>query len=212
MMAGAHHAPSEARLYARRRRKRTASHVLVAEATIAAFAFALASDVAVGIASQRRTGMPRILVDGHQKPWFSVERTVGRNAPNDRLDVLLVQLLLFHATKSEIKVLPLRVPRGLRVATPAAGAQTPARPRPQGRIVIDGFCGDQTIGFIEYFQAEMVLGLYQGVEINGQVARMETRVTTMEMLHIYGTGEFASPFLLGQSNAFPQELRNFIYV
>src|SRR6266699_1679 len=150
---------SEAGLYARRCQKRAASHVLVAEAAIAAFASALASCIAVRITPQRRTGMPRILVDFINATWFTVDRAVGRNAPNDRLDVLLVQFLLFRSTKSEISVPVLTVPRGQRVATPLfrVTTATPTHLRPQGNIFIDGVCGDQTIGFIEYFQEMMRL-------------------------------------------------------
>jgi len=106
--------------------------------------------------------MPRIIVDVHNWTWFTVDRAVGRNAPNDRLDVLLVQFLLFLATKSELAVpqtlVPQTlVPRGLRVATPLFRATTRAHPKPEGQIVIDGICGDQTIGFIEYYQESMQL-------------------------------------------------------
>jgi hypothetical protein len=114
--------------------------------------------IAVGITSQRRTGMPRVLV---RPPGtiYSVDRAVGRNAPNDRLDVLLVQFLLFISIKnpwwdSGNSQPTLTVRQGGRVATPATSVfrATPARlthPKPQGDIVIDGVCGDQTIGFIE---------------------------------------------------------------
>src|SRR5262249_31043053 len=138
---------------------------------------ASASDVAAGITSQRRTGMPRVLI---RPPgtMYTVDRAVGRNAPNDRLDVLLVQFLLFLSTNNPWwdlgKSQPtLTVRRGMRVATPATPVfrATPARlshPKPQGDIVIDGICGDQTIGFIEYFQEQMQLK-YPGAELNGQV-------------------------------------------
>src|SRR5262245_38188230 len=99
--------------YARLRQKRAASRVLVAEAAIAAFASALAADAAVGITSQRRTEMPRVLID-YKSTIYTVDRAVGRNAPNDRLDVLLVQFLLFFSIKKTIgggaPVLP-RLPR-----------------------------------------------------------------------------------------------------
>src|ERR1700745_3047121 len=98
--------------------------------------------------------MPRMLMDAFGKILFTVDSPVGRSAPNDRLDVLLVQFLLFLCTKNGMSVPPLTVPRGLRVATPVAGVTTGTltHPKPPGDIVIDGICGNQTIGFIEYFQ------------------------------------------------------------
>src|SRR5215831_8769232 len=55
--------------------------------------------VAVGITSQWRTGMPRVLIR-FPGTIYTVDRAVGRNAPNDRLDVLLVQFLLFLSTNN----------------------------------------------------------------------------------------------------------------
>src|SRR5215831_18318995 len=63
---------------------------------IAAFVSALAADAAAGITSQRITEMPRVLID-YNGTIYTVDRAVGRNAPNDRLDVLLVQFLLFFS-------------------------------------------------------------------------------------------------------------------
>jgi hypothetical protein len=196
-------------LYARRYQRRAASHVLVAEATIAAFASALASDIAVGIASQRRTGMPRILVRSDLRdtvPNFTVDRAVGRNAPNDRLDVLFVQVhLMVFTQKPNWKPAARTVPSGLRVATPVfrQTTVTPTHPKPAGSIVIDGICGNQTIGFIEYFQEQMQLAGV-GVELNGQVAPLGTMgTTTMWLLNEtmpWGLGIF-----------YPGELRSCFY-
>ncbi len=159
--------------------------------------------------------MPRVQMDYFHpaNTLFTVDRTVGRNAPNDRLDVLLVQFLLLLCTKNEISVPQLTVPRGLRVATPAAGVTTgaPARPRPQGNIYIDGFCGDQTIGFIEYFQAMMQLKQVGAIELNGQVAPQGTPAAkTMYMLNAT-LNALTKPWVLTQSDAFPQELRDSFY-
>ena len=105
------------------------------------------------------------------------------------------------------------MPRGLRVATPATPVfrATTARlthPKPQGRIIIDGICGDQTIGFIEYFQEQMQLaGL--GVELNGQVAPYETTgTTTMRLLNDTMS---TVPRALAQGFYYAQELKRCFY-
>jgi hypothetical protein len=157
--------------------------------------------------------MPRIQMDFFHpaNTLFTVDRTVGPNAPNDRLDVLLVQFLLLLCTKNEISIPQLTVPRGLRVATPVAGVPTPARPRPQGNIYIDGFCGDQTIGFIEYFQAMMLLKQVGAIEVNGQVGPQGiAAVKTMYMLNAT-LNALTRPWVLTQSDAFPPELRDSFY-
>jgi hypothetical protein len=157
--------------------------------------------------------MPRILTDDSHSTFYTVDGAVGRNAPNDRLDVLLVQFLMFLCTKDnrEAPLPPMSMPRGLRVATPVAGAKTvtPTHPRPQGNIVIDGICGNQTIGFIEYFQELMKLhGV--GTEFNGQVAPARPNLwgTTIYWLNTYGTNYVTRPWKLRESDAFPQELKN----
>jgi hypothetical protein len=162
--------------------------------------------------------MPRILIDPFQRSLFTVERAVGRNAPNDRLDVLLVQFQLFLATKSETNLPPLRpltVPRGLRVATPVAGVTTatPARPRPQGNIYIDGGCGDQTIGFIEYFQAR-VQNPKAHIDLNGQVAPYGTPGNDTMILLNYAMETALLPYpyyQLYKNDAYPQELSKSFY-
>jgi hypothetical protein len=158
--------------------------------------------------------MPRMLIDGNRTAFFTVDRAVGRNAPNDRLDVLLVQFLLFLATKVEIGATLTTVPRGLRVATRVAAAEfaTPTRPRPQGSIVIDGICGGQTISFIEYFQETMQLK-YKTTELNGQVTVLFAPGTsTMEQLNTWALWTLARPWQLFLSDAFPQELSSSFYV
>ncbi len=159
--------------------------------------------------------MPRIIVDVHNWTWFTVDRAVGRNAPNDRLDVLLVQFLLFLATKSELAVpqtlVPQTlVPRGLRVATPLFRATTRAHPKPEGQIVIDGICGDQTIGFIEYYQESMQLRNEGWGELNGQVAPL-WNIATKTMARLNFQPSRLTPGTLAQSDAFPQELNNSFY-
>jgi len=189
------------------------------DATIAAFASALASDVAVGFTSQWRTEMPRLLVDHHKAPLFTADRTVGRNAPNDRLDVLLVQFLLFLCTNNPkgfgapIETLSayddLKV--GRRVATPVFRATiAPTHPKPEGNIFIDGICGDQTISFIEYFQEQMLLRR-RGVELNGQVAPQGTAGTTTMRLLNASLEVIPDPWMLTQALGFPRELQNAFY-
>jgi len=62
--------------------------------------------------------MPRILIDYANASFFrgefTVDRAVGRNAPNDRLDVLLVQVLLMWGTGDNTKWPSLTVRSGLR--------------------------------------------------------------------------------------------------
>jgi len=183
---------------------------------MAGFASALPLYVTFGITLQWGTGMPRALINYRQTALFTVDRAVGRNAPNDRPDVLLVQFLLFVATTGfgpTFWPTPVELSgvRGLRVATPvpqpaigpAIGA--PTHPKPQGNIVIDGICGNQTIGFIEYFQEQMQ-ALRVGVELDGRVAPQGTAgTTTMILLNI------GPPWTLGQNAAFPNELKSSLY-
>ena len=88
---------------------------------------------------------------------------------------------------------------------------TPTHLRPQGNIFIDGVCGDQTIGFIEYFQEMMRLRGEAGAELNGQVAPLGTKATTTMKLLNYTPDKIGLPRTLGQSDAFPQELNNSFY-
>jgi hypothetical protein len=157
--------------------------------------------------------MPRVLISATNavpNPYFTVDRAVGRNAPNDRLDVLLVQVHLWAFTEYSSSPLPRRVPSGLRVATPLfrATTATPTHPKPQGSIVIDGICGDQTIGFIEYFQEQMRLAGF-GVELNGQVAPYGTTGTTsMQLLNDKLSEE---PRKMWRTSIYPQELMSSFY-
>jgi len=81
--------------------------------------------------------VPRLLTNPTKTiRYYAIDQCVGRDAPNDRQDVLLVQFFLSVATSSLV-TLP---------GTPI-GTQVPGSP-----IVVDGYCGQQTIGFIEYVQ------------------------------------------------------------
>ncbi len=158
--------------------------------------------------------MPHVLINFHKTlPMFTVDRAVGRNAPNDRLDVLFVQFLLLISKdwwETEGPPEP-RVTRGLRVATPVFRAPPSGTyPKPQGDIIIDGICGDQTIGFIEYFQEQMQLAR-RGVELNGQVVPWGTLgTTTMSLLNeglLHSPG-YGPLYIMG---GFPMELKSLFY-
>jgi hypothetical protein len=158
--------------------------------------------------------MPRVLINNNMKPMFSVDRAVGRNAPNDRLDVLLVQFLLFISANTDwwnIFGGPPQPRVTRRVATPVFRAAPPSgtHPKPEGDIIIDGICGDQTIGFIEYFQEQMQLAGY-GVELNGQVVRLGIGRGTMSLLND-GLQTLPLPLLLYEISVFPAELWSLFY-
>jgi len=175
--------------------------------------------------------MPRVLIR-YPITIYTVDRAVGRNAPNDRLDVLLVQFLLFFSINGrnygEIPNWweelgygdfspppPLTVRPGLRVATPVFRSPFTSKPlshpKPQGDIVIDGICGDQTIGFIEYFQEQMQLK-YPGAELNGQVVPWKIMGALTIGLLNGGLSHLAQPPMLSQFRAFPDELWDSFYL
>jgi hypothetical protein len=67
--------------------------------------------------------MPHVLINYTKVlPMFTVDRAVGRNAPNDRLDVLFVQFLLLMSTSTNTGWWEVSMPQPtvtrLRVATP----------------------------------------------------------------------------------------------
>ena len=85
-------------------------------------------------------------------------------------------------------------------------------PKPQGDIVIDGICGDQTIGFIEYFQEQMQLrGI--GKELSGQVVPQGPGGTkTIELLNeVLRRWSPGKPWVLSQSAMYPHELDSSFY-
>ena len=166
--------------------------------------------------------MPRVLIKRPTYTLFTVDRAVGRNAPNGRLDLLLVQFLLFLCTNDSKGFGPpidtlsayddLRVPSGRRVVTPVFRATiAPTHPKPQGSIVIDGICGDQTIGFIEYFQEQMQLK-FQEVELNGQVVPWRIMGALTIGLLNGGLSHLPQPPMLNQFGAFPDELWDSFYL
>ena len=165
--------------------------------------------------------MPRALVasefNGPSHLYFCVDRPVGRGAPNDRFDVLLVQLLLRIATSGNIAwPSGAGVPAASTVTTRVGVARQsdplfpnlPAAP-PGTEIVIDGYCGDQTIRFIESFQQEM-LRRGERVNVDGQVKPWagSTSYTLLLLNQALSRSSWGGPrkWTLYNSPAFPQEL------
>ena len=166
--------------------------------------------------------MPRALVasgsDGTPHLYFCVDRPAGRGAPNDRFDVLLVQFLLRIATSGNIYW-----PSSASASAPAivgatrVGMTRPADPLPPNlpaappgaEIVIDGYCGDQTIRFIESFQQEMVRR-GERVSVDGQVKPWAgaTSYTLLLLNQALSRSSWGGPrkWVLFNSPGFPQEL------
>lgn len=71
-----------------------------------------------------------------QKVAYTVDEAVGRGGRNRQDDVLLVQLFL-------------------RVLMEDGGAEAPYRPPGLRPLAIDGFCGDNTLAYIRYYQDEV---------------------------------------------------------
>jgi len=141
------------------------------------------------------------------------------------LDVLLVQFLLgasnhgiwWSINDDPTDLLPaVVVPRGMHaVGTPVLRKapdplQLITHPKPPGNIILDGICGDQTIGYIEWFQEEMQLARL-GKELNGQVAPWQMGgPTTMSLLnHVLKLSP--KPWILELSGLYPIELQSSFY-
>src|SRR5262245_16262355 len=123
--------------------------------------------------------MPRSLVgsdlSGLAHVYFTNDQPVGRTGPNERADVFLVQYLLWIATSGNIYwPTPISNPSPLVVArvggTRGLAPPSPDLPKAPGgeEIVIDGYCGDQTIRFIEFFQQQM-LSRGEHIHVDGLV-------------------------------------------
>jgi len=161
--------------------------------------------------------MPRLLVYTDRTTFFyAIDRAVGRNAPNDRLDVLLVQFMLSVLTSSAA-VLPTELLHSAAnpVLAPRTGTNILGRPIPQTQpggtpIVIDGYCGPQTIGFIEFFQNDMrqrgaviaVTGLVAPRGVQGE----NTLSVMNDMLR-----RSRLSWYLPDAAGFPRELKNYFY-
>jgi len=173
--------------------------------------------------------MPRAITATQSHLYFTIDQPVGRNAPNDHFDVLLVQFLLRIATSgnvdwptgSEFYWGPdLDVGTRRPLLTRAAGAPANRLPlalpgMPDGtQISIDGDCGPQTIQFIEFFQQEMVKR-GQKPAVDGQVKPWANTLTgTMELLNwALARSSWGGPrkWNLVSSPGFPQELYKYFY-
>ncbi|AHG89971.1 hypothetical protein J421_2434 [Gemmatirosa kalamazoonensis] len=167
-------------------------------------------------------------VGGGPPPVYVIDQAVGRAAPNDRADVLLVQYLLRVATeKAFAQPAPMQAdtvlagsytpppPGGLRAAIGVAPRHTPHPPPPArpplpdtSPIVIDGVCGPQTIAFIEYFQATQPT-------IPARDGRVEPPAPSTPTLAALNAVLFAERqgmiFRLFADGAFPAELREYFY-
>jgi len=168
------------------------------------------------------------------KPLFKyvTDRSVGRNASNDRADVLLVQFMLRVATSG------LRWPKSPPPAFGLPGRQRailqygPLSNSPVGTIqfltgppdgipiVIDGICGQQTISFIERFQQDMKDRQFGVEDTVGQMAPYSTTVSTVrtsvgllnEVLQMATLqGLLATINDLSKHYAFPRELYYIFY-
>ncbi|HEY3064687.1 MAG TPA: hypothetical protein VGL09_02795 [Methylomirabilota bacterium] len=167
--------------------------------------------------------MPRVLLvgSGSRAMFYVVDRPVGRNAPNDRLDVLLVQYMLRIVTDKFASTGAIGAPvgnvaptGGLRVATlapssPAPSTAPPSYTLPGGSpIIIDGICGNQTIGFIESVQK------HWGLPINGQVSTPTDRTNQTLSKLCAAFVPLNAPIYsdLSKDPAFPGDLRTLFYV
>ena len=181
----------------------------------------------IGIVPTRLLGgrdMPRILIGGGTIWYYEVDSTVGRNAPNNRADTLLVQFMLYVAWHHH-STWPIEPPSQVSSQLPVArspaqsrvAGQTPAvpfqHPKPAGDIAIDGIVGPQTISFIEFFQESMVRG---GVtcEVNGQIAPLRTinTFTLARLNNVVWKSLAAMPWYLRGQPGFPQELSSYLYI
>lgn len=172
--------------------------------------------------------MPRSLIaaepSGLNHVYFSVDGAVGRYAPNDRVDVLLVQLLLRIAMGGSIywpstsNAPAASPPAGVRVVgVVAAPKAIPIElPGPPGGtpIAIDGFCGNQTISYIEFFQQEMKRRGEQ-VNVDGQVQpwKGSQSYTLLLLNQALSRSSWGGPrkWNLFQNPAFPNELMYLLF-
>jgi hypothetical protein len=82
--------------------------------------------------------------DDDPKFVFNIAAGVGRNRPNRRLDVMLVQYLLSIVTQIEVERLPnLRRSTNTSIVPPEYKDQL---------FSVDGICGPKTMRYIEYYQ------------------------------------------------------------
>ena len=87
--------------------------------------------------------------DGHQEDYAMVTMAVGKNAPNKRDDVLLVQYLLKRIYEKPVY-------------------KNGCLSRPRGVMVVDGYVGAITLDWIKTFQLDMRTWGYS-VLVDGRV-------------------------------------------
>ncbi len=148
--------------------------------------------IAVGITLQQRTGMPRVLI-----------RPPARSIPSIARSAETLQTSGWTCCSCRTPVF-----RSQATSKPTLSG---AHPKPQGDIVIDGICGDQTIGFVEYFQEQMQLK-FQEVELNGQVVPWRIMGALTIGLLNGGLSHLPQPPMLNQFGAFPDELWDSFYL
>ena len=172
--------------------------------------------------------MPRVLLTRLSPPVFSSimytpDQAVGRNAPNDRTDVLLVQFMLRVATSGKInwssyQIAPAANPSIGRLAAVAHPLSTnlPGTDFLGDPIVIDGICGPQTISFIESFQREMVQRGDMSSPVDGQVAPLgndrQPTIRLLDTVLFQAAKQGLFPMDdLRRSPFFPRELSDYFY-
>ena len=156
---------------------------------------------------------------------YNVDRPVGRAAPNDRPDVLLVQFLLRIATTGNI-YWPAEQPAGaihvtsatraVALARPNAPDVSPDLPGPPGGvpIEIDGYCGDQTIGFIGFFQQEMRRRGQDRLQVDGRVVPWSGGTSTILLLNqVLSKSSWGGPrqWMLYNNHDFPREISDLLF-
>ena len=173
--------------------------------------------------------MARALVasfNGQPYVRYNVDRPVGRAAPNERPDVLLVQFLLRIATTGNIywpaehpagAVRLTSATRAVALARPHAPDVSPDLPGPPGgvQIEIDGYCGDQTIAFIEFFQQEMRRRGQDRLLVDGRVVPwvLDSSWTIQLLNLVLSKSSWGGPrqWMLNSNPDFPQELSGSLY-
>lgn len=88
---------------------------------------------------------------------WNVSRAVGKNSPNDRLDVLLVQYLLMKVYED---------------------VQHDGRIRPKGNLTLDGVCGPITKNWILKFQLDINQDVPGLVSTDGRIDRAHGLATS----------------------------------
>ena len=158
--------------------------------------------------------MARILLWNQSTLYYNVDQCVGLNAPNDRMDVLLVQFFLSVGTDpgsswSRPTLPPTTRPALLPQMKTTIYGRTIAPYYPGGSpITIDGVCGPQTIAFIEYFQQVRIDDHSTRALTKGQVWPGHT---SQDSTLYYMNQMIGNSYLPGMAG-FPQELTPLFYL